>query len=174
MLPQLQPGSYVVYDTYGICKVNEIKGLSLVKGSPVEEYYVLTPLNSGSSTYYVPLKSEAALNKFRPPLTKKEIEELLVSSRNKKVLWTENRQARNEHFQNILASGLSSELLELIGCLLRKKAQLPEKGKKLSYTDEGFLVAAEKLINEEFSFSLGIPVEAVGEYILSFINSEHP
>ena len=55
-----------------------------------------------------------------------------------------------------------------------KIKSLSEKGKKLSSTDEGLFISAEKLIKEEFAFSLGISPEGVTEYIHAFMEKRAP
>ena len=164
-------GTYLIYDTFGICKLDKIENLSFSKGTPKRPYYVLSPLNSPSSTYYVPVTNNAQTTKLRPPMTEKEIKALLEKSRSLNIKWIENRQERNENFGKILASGISEELICLISCLYSRSSALSELGKTLSSTDKDFLVTAEKMVAEEFAFSLGILPEEVPGYINSFMKA---
>lgn len=170
MQTEYKVDTYLVYDSYGICKVTETENISFSKVAPKKPYYILSPLNLPSSTYYVPVGNEAVQKKLRLPLTEKEIKSLLEKSLNCHIGWIEARQERNETFGRILSSGISAELIALIVCLFERKTELSEKGKKLSPTDEGFFTAAEKLVREEFAFSLGISPENVTEYIHTFMD----
>lgn len=165
------PGTFVVYDIYGICKVNKIENISFSKGTPKRPYYVLSPLNTPSSTYYVPITNEVLSNRLRLPMSEKEIKALLERSRNINIKWIENRHERNETFSKILSSGISEELICLIGCLYKKRLALTQSGKKLCSTDENIFKTAEKMLKEEFAFSLGIPCEEVTDYIHNFTES---
>lgn len=162
-------GAAVVYDIYGVCRIKEIKPMSFTGGKPTQKYYVLSPLNSSLSTYYVPVDSEKLTKKLRNPLTKSEIHSLLHGTAKNSMQWIENRQMRSETFRAILNEGVSAELLSLIKCLFERKQELSEKGKSLSATDENMLSSAEKLICEEFAFSLGTEKENVTGYICDYI-----
>lgn len=156
---------YIVYDTYGVCRIKEIKKMSFVHGEPSRPYYVLSPANASQSTYYVPCENKVLTAKMRRPLNKNEIEKLLDSSLNIDTSWIDNRQSRAEYSREVLKKGITPELFSLIRCLYERKLSLEANGKSLSSTDEGILNSCEKLINEEFSFSLNITAEEVPSYI---------
>lgn len=172
MQTEFNAGTCLVYDTYGICKVTKIESISFSKGTPKRPYYVLSPLNSPSSTYYVPVNGEATQTKLRLPLTQAQINTLLEKSLACNIKWIENRQERNEIFRKIVSSGITEELISLIACLFKRRSFLCEKGKKLSSTDEGIFSAAEKMVKEEFAFSLGISPDGVTEYIHTFMDKK--
>lgn len=164
-------GSAVVYDVYGVCKVNEVKMMSFSRERKMEKYYVLSPLNSSVSTYYVPVNSEMTSKKLRAPLTKEQIHGILSQARDCDYSWIDNRQLRSDSYHRILREGICPDLVALIRCLFERKAELTQKGKSLAATDEGVLSSAEKLINEEFAFSLGIKNEEVSNYIQKYFES---
>lgn len=161
-------GTFLVYDTYGICEIKSIKRMNFTKGAPLKTYYVLSPLNSPSSTFYVPTDNEVLCEKMRKILSESEIKHLLDESKNVSVDWIDNRQIRNETFHNILDSGITPSLLALIRCLYSRRKTLLSQGKKLSTTDENYFTTAEKLVNQEFAFSLGIDSDKVTEYIQGY------
>ncbi len=53
----------------------------------------------------------------------------------------------------------------MIGCIYLKGKELSESSKRLSDSDASVLRSAEKIIKEEFAFSLNIEPEKVGEFI---------
>lgn len=162
---QFKAGDYIVYDTYGICEITEVKKMTLISSTPFQAYYVLRPLSAGHSTYYVPCENEALCNKMRLPMDKEKINELLAESVLSSVKWIENRQLRSEKAREIIRNGVTPDLIALIRCLYERKLSLKESGKALSATDESLLSSCEKLVNEELSFSLNIPVGEVAGYI---------
>ena len=168
---KFKAGEYIVYDTYGICEIQEIKKMSLVQGTPFQPYYVLKPLSAGQSTYYVPCENETLCLRMRRPMIKSEIEELLSKSVTSNVKWIENRQLRSEKAREIIKNGVSPDLIALIRCLYERKLSLKESGKTLSSTNENLLSAYEKLINEELSFCLNIPASEVAGYIKDCIKA---
>lgn len=163
-------GDFVVYDIYGICTVSKIENLSLISGAPKRKYYILSPLNAASSTYYVPVSGEA-VNKLRAPMTEAEIQQLLLKAKASMPDWIEKRQERNEYTNRILSMGITPELISLIGCLYNRKQLLETQGKKLSSTDENTFALAEKMVKEEFAFSLNISADKVSKYIHTFMES---
>ena len=60
---------------------------------------------------------------------------------------------------------MTQKLLLMIRCIYMKKRELLPLGKKLPTTDENTLKAAEKLVEEEFAYSLELPRTDVGKYI---------
>ena len=165
-------GSFVVYDVYGICKIDRIEKISFSKDSPKKYYYILSPLNSPSSIYYLPISSDVTSKKLRLPMTEYQIKALLIEAKTSNLKWIEKRLERHDLSSRILSKGISPDLVCLIGCLYERRKIISEQGKKLSYTDEHILVSAENLLKEEFSFSLGIPPEDVSKYIHSIMTTK--
>lgn len=171
MVNQFNAGEYIVYDTYGVCEIQEIKKMTLVHGTPFQLYYVLKPLGAGHSTYYVPCENESLCVKMRRPMSKEEIEKLINASVDSSIKWIENRQLRSEKAREIIKKGVTPDLIALIRCIYERKLCLKENGKALSATDESLLASCERLVNEEFSFSLDIPESGVAEYIKGCIRT---
>lgn len=168
MKEEYKQGDFLVYDTYGICEIKSVKKMNFAKGTPMKNYYVLAPLNSPNSTFYLPVDNDELCHKLRNPLSESEIKKLLDESKDVLISWIDNRQNRNECFHQIIDSGITPELLALIRCLYSRRQELLSQGKKLSSTDEGLFSGAEKLVREEFAFSLGIDGDEVTNYIQSY------
>lgn len=169
-MKRFNAGESVVYDTYGICMVEKIEKKSFCSGMPLQEYYVLSVMGSPNSTYYVPLSSEKLCSKLRYPLSVNDIHSLLKASSETECEWIENRQMRADTFHDIMQKGVSAELVALIRCMYEKKCTNQNCGKKLSATDESLFNAAQKLLTQEFAFSLGIEEHQVCDYIGNFFD----
>lgn len=161
---QFDVGQYVVYGTNGICIVDSIELMSFTAGAPKEEYYVLRQYKNRATQFFVPLKNEELLSKLREPMQREDIEDILIGFSDD-VEWVSDRRDRAEYFKSILHEGVSGRLLSMIICIYSKKRELARKGKKLSVTDTTTLKSAEKLVEEEFAWALGIEPGEVPAFI---------
>ncbi len=159
----------VVYGNNGICLIEDIKIMKF--GAESGAYYVLKPESNKSGTLYVPVDKENLVSKMRHVLTKDEIDKILINDCKDSMKWPENKAERNELFSKIISGCDTAELLMMIKCLYLKKQEKSAQGKVLSSSDDTMLKTAERLINEEFSYSLGCFAEDVGEYIKKKVNN---
>ena len=145
-------GETVVYSIHGVCK---IKDISLLKfGNEKRKYYILCPVGDGKSTLYVPLDNENLLSQMRPVMSREEIDLLIGSVSQDKTEWIEDAVSRKEYCDRILKSGNRKELMQLIEMLYLKQEELKSKNKHFHIADERCLKDAEKLLYDEFSFTL--------------------
>ena len=163
---QYNKGDNVVYGNYGVCEIRDIRLMSFSSERMKEKYYVLSPLGSKSSTYYIPVSASPEV--LRLPLTKEEIDALLEKAKSIHFDWQENRQLRADRFHSVISKGISEELIALIECLYKRKQELQKNNKTLSSSDDSLFSSAEKLLTDEFSFSLEISKDEVSSYISDF------
>lgn len=160
-------GSFVIYGTNGVCAVTDRR---VEKQYGVErEYYVLTPLEKNNSSIFVPTDNETLIAKMRNLLSRDEITELILSLHGNKIEWERDNKKRIEFENVIFEHGDRGEILSLIRCLRIRKNELSAVGKRLPAADDGILKKAEKLIHEEFAFSLGISPDDVPGFIKSVL-----
>ena len=163
-------GDFVVYGTNGICKIDDIQKMTFPMETEEHTYYVLRPIGNRNSTLFVPDHREELVSKMRYVLAKHEIDDILSGTGNNELEWIEDKNERANKFRSILKDSKPDELLLTIRCLYTRKKELMEKGKKLTAADDGILTSAEKLIREEFAYTLEIPENQVAEYIQSKIS----
>ena len=159
-----EKGEYVVYGNNGICLVEDITSMKFGKNKE-EQYYVLRPQSINSSTVFVPMSNEKLLSKMRYIMSKAQIDSLLDMQKGKEIEWISDKNERSNSFKDILASGDRGRLLLMISCIYLKKQELSLAGKKLNISDERVLKEAQKLVEEEFSYSLNLSGEDLGVYI---------
>jgi len=162
---QYKTGDLIRYATTGVCQIAEIKKMRGADRHTVRTFYVLKPVSNKASTVYVPVDNAELVGKMRYILNKDEIDELIVSDLGSRVEWSDDRKIRQENFHSIIKNCDHRELLCLISCIYLKKQELVSIGKKLASTDEAILNQAEELIENEFSFVLGVTKNEVGAYI---------
>lgn len=157
-------GEYVVYATNGICLVEDIGPMRNCEEQD-RAYYILRPNNSPASVLYVPLDNEILCAKMRYVFTKDALGQILEEVKTENFDWIDERKNRMNTFREMLHSGDIKVLILLAGCIHKKRAQLDQAGKRLSDADEHVLKSALRIVEDEFSWSLGIPKSSVGAYI---------
>ena len=156
--------TYVVYGKTGVCCVVDRKVVEF-SAPGGEEYYVLSPNNDPRSLVYVPCQNEQLLARMRPLLSKEEIDTLLDNACLQPLAWPEDKAERQIVFREMLSGGDRGELLRLIRCLYEKRQEKQAAGKRLSSADESLLQDSIRLLEQEFSHSLGLTRSQVAEYI---------
>lgn len=154
-------GTYVLYGKTGVCLIKEKTTMPGVEG----QYYVLSPISDSRSSVYVPCDNPELVARMRPLLTREEIERLLSSAEAVQLEWIEDRNDRASYFRSVVSGGDRTELIRLIGCLMRKRRERAAVGKRLSTMDENFLQECVRLVQEEFSMVLSIEPKDVSAYI---------
>lgn len=161
-----QIGEVVSYGATGICTIEDIRMESMSRsGAKKQQYYILRPNAAPTCTTYVPVANEALAAKMRRILTKEQIDQLIDSIRGQELPWIEDTRRRSEAYSQIVAKGISGELLKLISCLYLEKKARNKGGRKFCATDEKLLSSAERMVSEEFAYSLQIPQNQVSQYI---------
>lgn len=163
-------GDRVMYGIHGIC---QIIGLEKQKaGAKLVEYYVLEPVNQPRSRFYVPTQNETATSKLHPIITRTAISSLLSSEDTRVDSWIDDENQRKQYYKDLLGCGDRAALIRMVYSLHLRKLQQEKQGKKLHLCDTSFLRDAEKLLCSEFAFVLGIPQEAVVDYIQNFTSEK--
>lgn len=159
-----EKGSLLIYDTVGVCRVEDI---GIPSGIPVSDkekkYYKLAPV-FGSGTIYIPEDTKVFM---RPVITKEEAELLLakIPEIREDICDTRNQKVLEDHYKASLQSHECEDLIQLIKTVYLKKQNLEKSGKKTGKTDQQYMKRAQSLLHEELSIALGIPVEEVEDYI---------
>ncbi len=156
-------GQTVLYGTNGVCNVSEITTKKVGKVSM--EYYVLKPVCSTSSTFFVPTQNETLTSKIRFVLTKEQIE-FILNHLPECGEWISNKNERLESFKEIIASGDCLKLITLIRLIHEHETEQISKGKRLHIADERILKEAEKMVCDELSVVLDISRNEVIDLIL--------
>ena len=165
-------GDTVVYGTQGVCKISDITKITAAKVT--REYYVLKPVYEGASTLYVPVDNEDVVNsRMRIVFTVDEVHSIIKNvSEGNAMEWISNDAKRKEFCINTLKNGDRVELMRLIGMLYSHQTEMKENNKHFHIADERYMKEAEKLINEEFAYVLGIEQKDVQNYIAKRINKK--
>lgn len=162
-------GSLLVYDTTGVCKVLEI---GVPSGLPVankdRQYYKLAPV-FGSGTIYIPVDTKVFM---RPVITREDAEALVqkIPEIREDICDSHNLKTLEDHYKASLMSHDCEDLVQLIKTVYVKKQNLEKNGKKAGKTDQEYMKRAKRLLYEELSIALDIPVAEVEGYIAKSID----
>lgn len=160
-------GDTVIYSTAGICTVDDVREEEFVSsGTEKQDYYILKPKSNPTSVIFIPVGNKLLTSKMRSIMKKEEIDALLDSVSTKEIVWIDDRRQRLDLFKQILLGGISPELFMMIRCIFLHREESISNGKKPSATEDGILKDAQKIVCEEFAYSLDIPESDVGGYIL--------
>ena len=156
-------GSHVVYGSHGVCEISEYRTMAF--GDDDKEYYVLSPIYDKRSTIFVPFDNMVLLSQMRPVLTKEEIDELIDSVIPGTYGWIPSDSERKSFCAATMKSGDRLAIFHMIEMLYMHRERMLDEKKHFHVTDERFLKDAEKMINDEFAFVLGIPCSEVEHYV---------
>ncbi|MBQ7796266.1 MAG: CarD family transcriptional regulator [Lachnospiraceae bacterium] len=157
-------GSLLIYDTTGVCKVEDI---GVPSGFPVSDknkkYYKLAPV-FGSGTIYIPVETKVFM---RPVISRDEAEALIrkIPEIREDICESHNQKVLEDHYKASLMTHDCEDLVQLIKTVYAKKKNLERNGKKTGKTDQTYMKRAKQLLHEELSIALDIPVAEVEDYI---------
>ena len=160
-----QKGDHVRYGTNGVCVIADIETMTSMDRRSVKDYYVLRPVAESGTKIFVPLDNPVLLGKMHAILTREEINAAIRQSAADPLPWVGERSRRAEAFKEILKAAEPFPLLQLCSCIHGRRLQLSAEGRHLSGSDEAILKQAERLVENEFAFSLDIPRSEVAAYI---------
>lgn len=163
-------GEYVRYCINGVCLIEDIRMMDVLGDGNEKMFYVLSPTSRQSSTICVPADNVTLTDKMEVVIAKEDIDNLIDKMKYNELEWIDDKKKRSECFKNIIKKCDRQSLLSLIDCLHRRRGILLESGKNLSSGDETVLSQAESVIENEFSFVLGIERESVRDYVKDKMN----
>lgn len=160
----------VRYGAQGICRIQQIEEKSI--GASRRLYYVLKPVYHEDSTIFVPVDNPALTGKMHRLLRAQEVLELVNGLAGDDGPWVEDEAQRREAYEQILRSGDRVGMARLIRALSLQKARLGAQRKKLHAAEEAILKEAERELNEEFAYVLGLSLEETPAFIRNLIETD--
>lgn len=156
-------GDAVIHPAEGVCRVIEIAEKDF--GGKLSEYYVLKSVYDSHSTVYIPVEIVRVKSKIRAALNETQINDIIDGLEESQPLKTENDNQRRLLFKDILASGSTSEMRQMLRTVHLLKTDVKASGKKMKVSDERIIRETEHSVFSEFAFSLGLSPEEIPEYI---------
>lgn len=157
-------------ETCSFCRSQQIEEKSI--GASRRLYYVLKPVYHEDSTIFVPVDNPALTGKMHRLLRAQEVLQLLSGLAGDDGLWVEDEAQRREAYEQILRSGDRVGMARLIRALSLQKVRLDAQRKKLHAAEEAILKEAERELNEEFAYVLGLSLEETPAFIRNLIETD--
>ena len=158
----------IVYGTAGLCSISEVREMSMPgKSGQVKtprKYYVLTPLESDTTHFFVPVDNELLTARMKRIMTKAEADAIL-KDRIDYVPWIDERRIRSEEYSKIISGGDTRQIFSVMRQLYAAKVEAEGLGKKQYVTDKRNMELAERIIGEEFSYVYELPRKGIAKYI---------
>ena len=142
-----EPNATVMYGSHGACTVVEIAEKEFA--GEKKDYYVLRPLRSGTSLYYVPLDSEVLTARMHTPPDTDTFCRAVAET--EAAEWIFEDRSRQNWLKQVVEAGGTVQMLRAHRMLVAKRTELSELGKKLRAADDRFLRDIEELLLEEIS-----------------------
>ena len=167
MTQKYEAGTHIRYGSTGICLIDRIEDVPYPGAEPpMRRCYILKPVRNACMEISVPIDNEMLCGRIQPLRTKEEIDRLLAEAvQEADMPWEDDRKARGAAFKQILAGGDAGSLLRMIRCILLQRSMLSAAGRNLSSMDDNARRDAERMLEEEFAFSLGVTDKEAGRYI---------
>lgn len=156
-------GDLVVYCSHGVCRVMEIEHRIVDKKEVA--YYVLSPLESEKTRYYIPIHNPVALNKLRHLLTVEELKRILSDPAVYDDCWIPEENRRKQRYKELTGSSDFFSLLQMVHCLTQHRQQQLSAGRKFHLADENFLREARRTLDSELSVLLQVPGAQVSQAV---------
>ncbi len=160
-------GEHVVYKKHGIYEIAEIRRERVC--SEFKTYYILKSVYDVNATVYVPTDKEDLVNQMEKVLSKKEIDDIILQSKEETMEWIDTNAERFADMEEIIAQGDLNRILSMMRMLMSKKEEAQKTKTKVFAHDERMLSASQKIICEAFAFSLGLDKKGVLDYISEMI-----
>lgn len=162
-----QKGERIVYDSLGVCEVEDIK---LFQFAEMEEkqYYVLRPLDL-TGEILIPADTSVFM---RPIMTQQEAERLIdqIPTIQADPYLCSEQTKLNQYYSDVIHSHNCADLVTLVMSVFAKRRIRADRNQKAGLIDENYFKRAENLLNNELSVVLGIPRDEVPAYIAASVN----
>ncbi|NLL93527.1 MAG: CarD family transcriptional regulator [Clostridiales bacterium] len=163
-----EKGDYVVYGQNGVCQVEGITCLDMEGIDKEREYYILSPVNSTTSTMYCPLDNDRIV--LRRILTSEEAWKLIDEIPEIEQLGVINEKLRESEYKQSMRTCDSKEWIRIIKTLYLRKRERLAQGKKITTTDERYLKMAEDNLYSELSIAIGKEKSEMEDVITERVN----
>jgi len=153
-----ETGQYVVKANTGVCKVTEIRSVSMSEEEEAKEYYILTPYGDNRGTIMVPVGSDKS--NVRSIMTEEEAVAFLNHIPEIEVAWILSDRMREQHYKDAIRSNQPEQLVSIIKNLYIRNKEREQQGKKSTAVDERYCKMAETALYQELAVALGkVPEE---------------
>lgn len=161
-------GSYIIYGSNGVCKVEEIGSVS-ISGIPKDKlFYTLVPIYSKGSKLFSPIDNNKVI--MRAVTSKEDAYKIIDDFLTIETIPESNEKNKEEVYKRSLRKCDCREYVKIIKTIyLRNQSRISE-GKKTIAIEEKYLHMAEEHLYGELAISLDMNKSKVEEFIVERVN----
>lgn len=156
---------YVIHGVNGVCQIEDITDMMAPGGSGFRSYYVMRPINAGSSRIYTPVDNDKVT--MRRILTKKEAEAFIEELPYIEAITVPSEKQREETYKEIMKTCDCRQWVGMMKALFLRRQRRLAEGRKFTTVDERYLKAAETHLFSELSIALGEERERAQEIVIN-------
>ncbi len=156
-------GDYVIKVNTGVCVVDAICEMDLLKNGEPRTYYTLIPLHNSKSRVYVPVDSDK-LN-MRSILSEDEAWVLIRQIPDIEEAWIPNDKLREQEYKDAIRSNDPRRLVSIIKNMYLRGKERVEQGKKITAIDERYFKMSEETLYSELAAAIGRDVSEIADLI---------
>lgn len=144
-------GDYIMHESVGICKVNDIKLLSN-RDNEEKEYYELLSIYQKGSKVTTPVENNDG--RIRDIKSEEEINDIFKELPELEIISIKNNRAFGETVKSIVSEFEPLGLARILKTVYERKKHRLKEGKKTMSQDERILQTIGERLFEEMSFVL--------------------
>ena len=156
-------GDTVHYGMDGVCQITGIVERKI--GGEYRRFYELHPYFRKSTVVFLPVDNDRLLSRVRPVMNEEQVMRSIYGLNDFESIWLDSDTDRKEAFQAIIRQGDNQQLLSLVKTLYERKQEMQKGGRMLRSADSAILKDAERLVNEEYAYVLGMEPGEIPAFI---------
>lgn len=160
-------GDFIVHFTKGVCRVEDICMPDIDKGSD-KRFYRLRVQGSASADIYSPIDGKGIT--VRPLMSACEAGDLISHMPSIAPVCVASEKMRKEAYRKLLSEPYPANLVSIIKTVYERAREKEKNRKKLAAFESEISSRAKELLYTEIGIALGIPTDAVEEYIVRKID----
>ena len=146
-------GSYVVYGSTGICKIEDINTLDMPGATSDRLYYIMSSIRNNGNRVFLPVDNTKVV--LRPVMDEKSANELIGRIENIPEIVADNDKVREEQYKEFSKGCDCEKWVAIIKTVTTRKKERFAQGKKVTATDERYFRLAGEHLYSELAFVLG-------------------
>ncbi len=163
-------GDFIVYESRGICKVEDITELSLPNATKGQKYYVLKPVYEEGGKIYSAVGNDKVI--MRRMISAKEANELIADIPNIQEMWIGDEKQREMKYKEAMRSCDCRQWVSIIKTLYLRRESRISQGKKTTNTDDRYFKKAGDNLHGELAMALGKEKTEMESFIIECLNQE--
>ena len=163
-------GDFIVYESRGICKVEDVTELNLPNAKKDQKYYVLKPVYEEGGKIYSAVGNDKVM--MRRMISEEEANELIADIPNIQEMWIGDEKQREMKYKEAMRSCDCRQWVSIIKTLYLRRESRILQGKKTTNTDDRYFKKASDNLHGELALALGKEKTEMESFIIECLNQE--